>query len=150
MATSLFLAGEVPPASKMNPAGCILTAGSGLVFTTSVARTVDFTTEEFDNDSMFTPTSDTVVIQRDGVYQVNFAIVLPGGSTGICVVGIRRNTVTVIEDARAAAASVDRWTISDALSLTQGDGIDVRAFQNSGASRTMTSARLSVVQMARS
>lgn len=109
-----------------------------------------FDTEDFDNASMFAPTSTTITVPDQGFYVLQAYINFPANATGQRFSIIEVNGASLVEDIRQAPSSgAARVCIGIGKLLSAGDAVTVNLAQTSGSSLTVT-GRLSVTWQAAS
>lgn len=145
-------AGDVPTAGtfdlSINPNGAIALRSATQSITTGGAGTlVTFDGEEFDNSSMFTPSSTNITVQTDGLYDVACYVEWQANATSYRGVDLFVNGVSIggMTTAIGTAAATTRMTASSPALLTAGDVVTVSVIQASGSTLTIT-ARASVIR----
>jgi hypothetical protein len=147
------VAGDVPSADEfdasINPNCAIALRSATQSITTGGAGTlVSFDTEEFDNSTMFTPTSTSITVQADGVYLITFYVEWQANATGYRTADLAINGTpsSGLMESPATASVTCRMTATNQFLLTSGDVVTFTVLQNSGSTLTIT-ARAAVTRI---
>lgn len=147
--SSSTLQGQIsdPITFALNPPGCIVTRPAVQSMATGVGTLISWTTEVFDNRSMFAATSDTITITETGVYSVKAWGQWATNATGIRVLELMHNGTVIVSDSANATGSTaaHRASTSADLVCAVGDTVKINTFQNSGTALDLT-GRCSVIR----
>lgn len=149
----MSVAGDIPTASQfdlsVNPNGCIALRSAVQSITSGGAGTlISFDAQEFDNASMFTPTSTNVTVQADGVYLCTCYVEWAANATGYraCDIYINGTVASGLTISLGTATPTTRMTSTNQFLLTAGDVVTFNVVQNSGVSLNIT-ARAAVTRI---
>lgn len=113
---------------------------------------ITFDTEDFDTDGMFAPSSTTITVVTSGLYIIAAYNLFVANANGIRSLLVERNGSTIYDDdAPGNASSGTTQTAFTVMSLSAGDTMRLRMYQNSGGAlntnATFASSWLSLIYM---
>lgn len=132
-----------------NPNSCIALRSAAQTITTGGGgQLISFDAEEFDNSTMFTPTSTNITIQADGLYLVTCYVEWATNATNqrSCDILINAVVGSGVTSTLGTATITNRMTATNQFLLAASDVITCICFQNSGSSINIT-ARASVTRI---
>ena len=121
----------------------------------NTATDLTLNVQDFDNASMFAPTSAIMTIPAgaDGLYRISLWVLWAAGSTGFRRAAISKNNGTTAgtdswHDIRGAVSGGDTAnTITIDLPLVAGNTIRSKVWHSQGAAHDVAEARLSVIRL---
>lgn len=124
--------------------GCAVTNSGNQTATTGVNLTLTWDTESYDTDSYHSTSSNTsrITVPFSGKYLFFCDVLWDTNTTGRRIAFFQKNgsVATSSVDTRGAVSSTEQ-VIATVLDLVAGDYVELIAFQDSGANRTISSTR---------
>ncbi len=119
----------------IKPYACLVTkTGAAQSIPNNSWTSIQWDTEVVDTNAMFAATSDTITINASGIYGVSSYLGFVANGTGrrilaIVINGVFRDLKSVISD----GAVTNHLGTTGVFSLSVGDAVTIRAWQDSGA-----------------
>lgn len=125
-----------PPACRVYSSGSFSHASSGS------AQPITFNSERYDTDSMHSTSvnTDRVTFTTAGLYLVEGGVQWDANATGVRYLAIRLNGSTIIRLRQDNAVNDLGQLVSTVYKFAAADYVQLMAFQNSGATRTIIAA----------
>jgi hypothetical protein len=125
-----------PPACRVYKASSFSHASSG------TAQPITFDTERYDTDGMHSTSvnTDRITFTTAGLYLVEGGVQWDANATGVRYLAIRLNGSTIIRLKQDNAVNDLGQIVSTVYKFAAADYVQLMAFQNSGATRTIVAA----------
>lgn len=128
-------------ANLIVPPTCRVQLASNQTFLNATWAALDYGTEAWDTDSMFTAATNYIEINTAGLYQVSFSINFAANATNDRIAYVTLNTATINgsgnifgASGRGISTTDNRMTASALVNLAVTDRLRVIGYQNSGGS----------------
>lgn len=137
--------------SLQNPASVVARRVANQSITTATVTAIQCDTEDFDNAAFFVPTSAIFTLPFDGRYLINIGGNWELNATGDRIIMIYVNGTELFgagQSSVGSASNVVRQSVGAIITAVAGATVEMRAYQNSGGSRTFT-GRVAITYLGR-